>query len=83
MWNLQDMGDCEESHPSDSDVTRVPGLADAFDFFDEFRAVDFERSRSLCPARVVVIGHVERVSQKANVCGLQCLESLKEKKKED
>jgi hypothetical protein len=64
------------THASDNQLARVPGVADAFDFFDESWAVDFERSRSFCAARVVVVGYVEGVSQKADVCSLQCVESL-------
>jgi hypothetical protein len=62
--------------PSDDQLARVPVVAYPFDFLDEPWAVDLERSRSLCPARVVVIRHVEWVSQKADVCSLQRVESL-------
>jgi hypothetical protein len=63
-------------HASDDQLARVPGIAYPLDFFDKSGAVDLERSRSLCAARVVVIGYVEGVSQEADVCSLQRMESL-------
>ena len=58
-------------------TTGVPSVADTLDFLDEVWAVDLERSRPLCPARVVIIGYVEWVSQQADVCSLQRMECLK------